>query len=369
MPQPPDKYLTNLHLPDHLIERLKTDGMLESDQPTHDGFIQYWGRVRYEIIFGMVPRHILLKGRILDPLIPCTTTQSWLGVITLKMDVGGVYEAVRLGISVNQLDADGVSPLALACGMMLATPPQCPDTPKLLHIARILIEQHAEVNVTFNGESLLVIACKTGNWELIELLVLHGACAQPCDLATPSSFLPRKKFARDRFAALHAASPRPPRKCPCWSGNDLDQCHRHGESLSSMFHSAATPYPPDFYCLCQSGKPYRTCCLKRRAIYEEVWFEDEDRLTGKYLRPFPPPMSGELPPVETLDTPITVGGLKRPAFAELYRTTRPSCTLGPMDLEFRRVTAISLIMKDALDPAFVFALQESRGLDQYIAPV
>jgi hypothetical protein len=42
-------------------------------------------------------------------------------------------------------------------------------------IVRILVEQHADVNRSFGGRSLLSMACAMKNWEIITLFLEHGA--------------------------------------------------------------------------------------------------------------------------------------------------------------------------------------------------
>ncbi|KAF8172504.1 hypothetical protein BJ912DRAFT_993784 [Pholiota molesta] len=185
---------------------------------------------------------------------------------------------------------------------------------------RILVEQHADVNRSVGGLSLLNIACKMKNWEIITLLLEHGA-----KMTLPRSVI-QECFTRDeqaRFFALVKSKslpldqPRPAQMCPCWSGKPLQECHANRH-----------PYPLKFLCICGSEKIYEKCCLRKTPVAEK-WDDEHQRIihyfdsTGHEER-VPPPSSD----------------VKR--------------------LEANQALATLLLMHKSIDPAFAYAL--GRGI-------
>ncbi|KDQ11942.1 hypothetical protein BOTBODRAFT_432510 [Botryobasidium botryosum FD-172 SS1] len=198
-------------------------------------------------------------------------------------DVLAACELIRLGASVDALDSGGLTPLALAAGAiskvaaviatLLAVEARAEAEmvlKRFIWVARVLIEQHADVDQKENGCSILEIACSVRSWELVKLLLKHKAKpSQKCH----SYFHSRSD--KDRFisiASSYASNPRPERVCPCWSGKTLAQCHG----------ATAQPYPLPFLCVCGSKKKYQKCCYERSAWVTEKWAEDDQRLQQSF---------------------------------------------------------------------------------------
>ncbi|KZT01525.1 uncharacterized protein LAESUDRAFT_731098 [Laetiporus sulphureus 93-53] len=140
-------------------------------------------------------------------------------------------------------------------------------------IARMLIEQHANVNVpTRDGSHAIYWACWGLEFDIVELMLEHGAQKpnikqdefvrasgyRAADTARMGSIVRRTK----------RIIPRPPRPCPCWSGKLLSDCHASGPK----------PYPPEFLCVCGSWKTFRNCCARGNFGTYESWFEDYKRI-------------------------------------------------------------------------------------------
>ncbi|EPQ56121.1 hypothetical protein GLOTRDRAFT_137953 [Gloeophyllum trabeum ATCC 11539] len=200
-------------------------------------------------------------------------------------------EMIRMGATIDRKDAGGHTPLTsglkrlaelvLITGMrhthygrMLWSQPALkkePGTPDLMIIriawvCKLLIQQHADVNLVVGDYAPMDRVCEVENWELITLLLEHGA--------NPNRRSPRglpvdrleSRESKTRFRELvrdmSKISQRPAQPCPCWSGKLLSECHGRGEEI---------PYPLDFACRCGSGKPYEKCCMKRNMQFKEKW--------------------------------------------------------------------------------------------------
>jgi hypothetical protein len=137
-------------------------------------------------------------------------------------------------------------------------------------VARILVEQHADVDREVGGVSVLHLACQSANWETISLLLEHGATAPG---ATPDAQLisyftsPAERKQLATLIAKRPSHPRPPRKCPCWSGKAISDCHG----------KEPKPYPLHFICVCGTGKTYDRCCSRKTPVIEE-WNEELQRI-------------------------------------------------------------------------------------------
>lgn len=204
------------------------------------------------------------------------------------------YETMRLGINIDAKDAEGVSPLFFALAyifnmsklrLIISTPyvlERCPTAlgcllchnetfepqiARVAHIATLLIEQHADVNAGAFGFTPLTLAITIGNWDLVTLLLQHGAfppSPQSLELASWTN------IARSAISIVstRAANPRPSRPCPCWSGKPLSDCHA----------ASKQPYPDHSLCCCGKRKAYSACCGKRGLIIQEEWDEKSGRI-------------------------------------------------------------------------------------------
>ncbi|KAJ3551213.1 hypothetical protein NM688_g4838 [Phlebia brevispora] len=212
-------------------------------------------------------------------------------------DVPLTYEMIRIGINIDHKDSEGVTPLFLALESIFTQnrltesaadlvhlrrfPPSIqaimvsegkPENVAnkikcLTHIITLLIEQHADVNVSAFGCTPLNLAAELGQWEVAKLLLVHGAT--PID---PESLRLSPPSNKARLSSIQCevcpADPRPAQPCPCWSGKLLSQCH----------DAAKIRYPDHFLCRCGARKVYAACCAKRGLVLRERWNREERRL-------------------------------------------------------------------------------------------
>lgn len=199
-------------------------------------------------------------------------------------DIPLLYECIRLGVSIDWKDKYGLTPLLHAFVKLayvnLVTefiiplkldvfPPAYADSivsspkkveAKIVRMATILIEQHANINVSAFGYTPFTLAVELRQWSLVELLVRHGA-------GTPSpSTLELLPDDGARLLAI-TQTQRPPRPCPCWSGKLLSECHNPTKGYSRV------PYPDDFLCPCgrPSFKSFSECCGRGTDVILEYW--------------------------------------------------------------------------------------------------
>ncbi|KAH9929998.1 uncharacterized protein B0H18DRAFT_158812 [Fomitopsis serialis] len=215
-------------------------------------------------------------------------------------DVPFVYECIRLGADVNHSDVKGRTPLFCAMNELLGFSLDLATRQlrhngtedesltvstisRLRHVAQILVEQHADVNLVPYESPVLspfVMARAALDLELLELLALHGAAAgldraflegPPSQLDTWVADPSRASACTELMARLASRTElpaRPPRKCPCFSGKSLSECHETGDH----------PYPPTFACICRSAKTYANCCKLRNIELVERWDEERGRM-------------------------------------------------------------------------------------------
>ncbi|KAG8942521.1 hypothetical protein FRC03_003123 [Tulasnella sp. 419] len=140
---------------------------------------------------------------------------------------------------------------------------------QLRKIIIFLIEHHADPFL--NGSTLLLYAAISEDWDLVELLLLHGADPTSLVHARLESARP-PLWLRFQFAVnMHykPGNPRPFRLCPCHSRLSLDECHNSPEAKATLI-----PYPLYFLCPCDSGKTFENCCDKRGINWGELWAEE-----------------------------------------------------------------------------------------------
>ncbi|KAJ6531323.1 hypothetical protein B0H19DRAFT_1273528 [Mycena capillaripes] len=132
---------------------------------------------------------------------------------------------------------------------------------RLRYMVVVLIEQHANVNAIVQWQGIVMsslhFACSLEDWELVSLLLEHGAHPYLC-----------RSDAKDTI--------RPPPLCPCFSGQPVSECH-----------SKTLPYPDHFTCSCGSTKDYGKCCKRRKMELFEEW--DESGATIRLSRRIPLP--------------------------------------------------------------------------------
>ena len=294
---------------------------------------------------------------------------TYLHIACLSGDAPLFCEMIRKGASVDLQDTNGYTGLLLAlesllsCQMALhANSPLSKKASALRsrqeYIARVLIEQHADVNHSVNGLTPLHLVCRAQNWDLIALLLKHGANPTlASSLQGSPSMLLSSSTDRSRFSALVKESPpcnaRPARMCPCFSGQPIAACHA----------ANALPYPPSLLCPCASGKSYEKCCARRKMIMVEEWDEKNGCIVASSIRSISlPEMSKHQ---EKLRDNIE-GVMVAKEFSDLLRKIEPGHHYKDLDgesclkmaLRFQEKSTDELLKKGLMDPAYAYALKQ-----------
>ena len=208
-------------------------------------------------------------------------------------DVPLVYELIRLGHQIDWTDTDGRTALWVALSSLVGfsgspaiivrvseqsglKPGDINWSRKIecfVRVATVLIEQHIDVNIGYGCVSPLSLAVEARRWDLVELLLIHGA--RPEDLAwTDHNEAVLRRFYQICLTTK-PVNPRPPRPCPCWSGKRLSECHGAGEH----------PYPNHFLCVCGARKTYVDCCRKRGIEIVEKWIPEWGIMPRQIIKP------------------------------------------------------------------------------------
>ncbi|KIY62813.1 hypothetical protein CYLTODRAFT_446995 [Cylindrobasidium torrendii FP15055 ss-10] len=302
--------------------------------------------------------------------------KTFLHFAVSERDLPLAYEIIRMGIILDFKDSEGVTPLFLAMGYLHALEQVLQTVSKpgfmktvapanraglepeyvkqqifvVTRIATLIIEQHGDVNASAFGKSVLSLAVEGSQWDLVELLLRHGARRLPASTFTYAVIGDKRRYvsALDR---VKACKPRLERPCPCWSGKLLSQCHNRGEPV---------PYADDHLCGCGRRKTYGTCCGKKGIEVVEAWDEGDKWIMPTEIRKFP--MNGP----RHLDPSIRehfAAGMQRQH--EVMQKTSPD-----MMKEVSKVLEknkgdwimkmLKLIERDEyMDPAFHFALNNT----------
>src|ERR1700722_8669128 len=279
-------------------------------------------------------------------------------------DVLAVSEYLRMGATADQADIAGITPLYLVLSVMVPLTSviilsraaggrdrklldQERALARLVWTARILIEQHADVNTTIDNIPLINLACGSQNWDIISLLLTHGA--------NPSPGLESLKFQADksRFSRLCKSiknRPRPDRVCPCWSGKSVPDCHGREEQ----------PYPLEFVCVCGSGRTYRRCCHSRRSFVFEKWDPESQRIMHDYdlIHKVHKDMRDGVK--DAIAMSKTIGQVSK-----LLGIDRPTPCLD-YNKETQLNLVADLVAKDCIDPAFAHAMREVDFIPRYV---
>lgn len=236
------------------------------------------------VILNRLPSDCIRRrrmGKRAATLKDCTS----LHLAAMRGDVALAYECIRFGVDVNRRDCDGATPLLRAMELISAPrsfqAPACKHTqciararervslgiPRGKRIASILIEHGADAMLADNKNvTPFDHAWVMRDWDLIENLL--RSCPLLADYPTPKgspedirwlAFLGRR--------AKHGPPP-PPRRCPCWSGRLLSECHQGAKKL----------YPAECACPCGLPKRYRDCCSQRDWDFFETWDPQRKRI-------------------------------------------------------------------------------------------
>lgn len=344
------------HLPVDFLRKMKADPMMADCSSMV--FSSEFQAERWRIIDHSVDEGPDKLAGIKLPMSPekLNTAGMTFGQIHFSAIAGDplhLCEMIRLGADMDLEDFEGNTPLSLAVKSLMGYgvyPGACSPLmmQRLRFVARTLIEQHADVNIASNtGMSVLHMACQAKEWELIELLLLHGAHATiPGSRLRPPIHLLTSGSDKKRFGDLvKSQKKRPPQSCPCWSGKLLVDCH-----------ATEQPYPHEFYCTCGSRKLYGKCCRKRNIFVYEKW--DEER---RYIRPRN---------VRFLDPTIKIDG-GRTTTQEIVDAHHISLPREYLDdgklseeeaLYFLQRIGYDLLSRKLIEPAYGFAMKELQFL-------
>ncbi|TDL24168.1 hypothetical protein BD410DRAFT_896885 [Rickenella mellea] len=242
-PQLPKKFLSNLRKHACMVG-------------VHAGFSDKdYTKGRYNLIHRLCP---------IDQLMPVQNTdvrQTFLQVVSKLGYPALACEMIRLGGRIDAPDSIGQTALFHVvkeyCKVQhhMDDPDSYPTTG----------HHKSDTTLNFNGLTCLQMLCKatTKDWELIGLLVTHGAHD---DVTGRIAYKFSKAEQRRLDELFHSGeSGRPPRQCPCLSGRIVSECHGNGP----------TPYPSDFLCPCRSRSVHAKCCERRMVLWLEVWDEEK----------------------------------------------------------------------------------------------
>lgn len=308
------KPLTQDLLPRPLLDRLSNDGEISiTGQGTFyedDGYRSVrglmWDRVQSELDPNQIQAFIIALAH------GGTSSKAYrwakaagrnpLHYAAVYGDVVVAYEQLFMGASPTYPDETGLTPLyyallsAARCKvptailrisadnlkplheMISELPPSGNYPANLSHICAMLIQQHADVNESHYGTSVLCLACIAQDWNVIALLLQHGARNN----VTKSTYasLSWDADASEKFEALvtehtlASGRTRPPRICPCWSGKLLKDCHQNPDAVNIMDDSLP--------CVCgRQERKYANCCKKHKITVEEYWDATQNGLRRK----------------------------------------------------------------------------------------
>jgi hypothetical protein len=356
-------------LPAEFLEKLRADSLVGSWSTS---FTKAFHEERLQMTHNTTflldhPDHPIQLGNMPAEIGGSDLKRSSLHIAALSGDVVLASEIIRLGATIDLKDTTGKTPLFLAietasaCRISLSADlAGNPSRPKaarkmrseqigmlrrLRFITQTLLEQHADPNCSYNGLQPLYYACSSMDWDVITLLLQHGA--NPTISRGPMNLM-KNNADKSRYHALVsslALSPRPPRMCPCWSGKTLTECH----------DAESKPFPPDFLCRCGTGRIFRKCCGTRKIKISERWNDEEQWILTSYLSPISPVMDeSELGRIEK-NTNIMMD------LADVL----PPPTQDSIS-SFMKDFAESLHSKGLIDPAFAYAMKETELVPRYV---
>jgi len=270
-------------------------------------------------------------------------------------------EMIRIGATIDMKDPKGITGLYMAleslCTSKMALqvsgmiPLLTEMRRRLVYVTRVLIEQHADVNHTVNGMTPLHLACKAGQWDLITLLLKHGANPSPRSTTQPLPAMLLPSSDRSRFSKLVKEFPlgrsRPERMCPCFSERPLAACHAAGD----------LPYPPSLLCVCVSGKSYEKCCGRRKILVTERWDDASQRIIASSIREV------HIPNISDHQQDRLNTNIERMKEAEEVRKVlgRPEMSASELEksaIRHQREMADDLLANGLMDPAFAYGLKQ-----------
>lgn len=304
------KFKLKPQLPEKFVQELLARPGF-SDPKSHI-FLPEYQSTRFKMVTGSNPTRMdmhadsTLQLRDGDYGFGETSRRNALHLGSVTADPLLTCEIIRMGATIDYQDAQGYTALWLAARSLITVaamtwkgpadvtpPPRKRPSPQFtkrtVFIMRALTEQHANVNISCEGVTPLSFACLTRSWELITLLLEHGATAPPTFPLFDRTDHLRFNLLVKRFAG----KPRPARKCPCWSGEPLSLCH----------DAEVKPFPLEFICKCGSGKTHIKCCARRKGMRTiEKW----DPADGWIAACLPTPVLTEHLPSPTQDGSVLI---------------------------------------------------------------
>ncbi|TDL24233.1 hypothetical protein BD410DRAFT_827242 [Rickenella mellea] len=328
--------------------------------------------------FDEARHNMAIRACLIDQLFSISNSdnqESFLHIASRQGDIPLAYEMIRLGASIDAKDTQGQTALFHALQMFSALTVQMEERPphsksenenphlhpnraaRIKIVARLLIEQHADVNIALDRLTCLrmLFRPRSKDWELIELLIAHGARDDPVGRIAFKFSKAEQRHLDALFRAKQKLRPRRP--CPCFSGKLVTDCH--GKKMK--------PLPLHFLCPCQSGSIYKNCCKKRRLRWLEGW--NKERGSIELWRE---DMQVELPlPQHTMDIISKIMNNSDGAYSHakvLARATDMPLAVGktgiPPEIENPSTLLLETLedlSEDGLvDPAFAFAIPRAR---------
>lgn len=288
------------YLPQNLLEDLKSEAnpAILRSVSNSDIFADMYERRRACFVLDPVVRNTECVAPMISNSGPDVVNKftkgigrSVLHLAARNGDLPLAYECLRMGTNLEKIDVMGMSPLYLACQVIRAMTDELEvaKRARLVHpkveqvilqkegvilVAKLLVKQHANVNLELDGHTPLSLVATASCWTMVELLLQYGA-------RTPPSFSPSQSLSssiqRSRFLSLtrriRPSNPLPPRPCPCWSGQSLNDCHAGSDQ----------PYPSHFLCVCGSQKTFGKCCSRRQFQIMESWDANEHRIRWRVI--------------------------------------------------------------------------------------
>ncbi|KAF4593087.1 hypothetical protein EYR38_008797 [Pleurotus pulmonarius] len=222
-------------------------------------------------------------------LVPLGYRCTYLHNAAFNGDVILACEMIRLGAGIDVVDSGGNTPLMISMirlaelyrehgPLTRSSIPSENPYPRIATIVRTLVEHLANANFVSNRRTPLHHACETHDWELITLLINHGANpslrgAEPLIPSLKAADAQRIQTILSQYDRIKDKGP-PRRPCPCFSGLLLDECHT----------KRVQPYPEHHACPgfgCQGLKPYGECCLPRGIQALETWDVSAQRIKAE----------------------------------------------------------------------------------------
>lgn len=284
------------YLPSHLVEQLKKDPIVGFKTSIIN--FRDTERYRLRVISQKTHPHVPVTGIVpppeeqvgVDPRVSMalrrwqrTDHKCQLHFAAMELDIPLVHEALRMSNDPSYKDADGVTPLFLALEAARSHIRFGPNVrieertrtvlrlsnrevrARVTRIVTLLAEQHGDIDSGFEGRTPLSIAVELSLWEVVEVLLRHGVKTPPIRQLSFKNNDSKVQYLK-LVTSIGQVASRPPRRCPCWSGKLLSECHA----------ADWVPYPEEMLCFCGKNKVYGNCCLKRGFKWVERWNEREN---------------------------------------------------------------------------------------------